>query len=115
MDGSGRLFKSADEGGRDIGSFEELIEAVQEWFGYDQLERSPFPSGEPTTEAAKKWFEQRLKVEVKGTNRFELSCPGCDRRIEAQTNCLHTLPMFDYEYWRFCPTCSTALDDDSEE
>ena len=112
---AGPFLKSPEEGGRTIGSVDELIEAVLEWWAYDRMEQSPFPSDEPPPEAARKWFEVRLGLTVKGPNLFEWSCPGCRERIEVETNYLHTCYMFDYEYWQFCPTCSKALNGAEDE
>ena len=104
-----------DEGGRDVATFEELIAAVQEWFTYDRMEESPFPSKEPPVEAARRWYQERLRLTVEGRNRFKMACPGCGEQVEFETNGLHTKPMFDYAFWEYCPTCSTALDDDEDE
>ena len=110
-----RKFASEEDGGRDVGSFDELLEAIQEWFTYDQMEESPFPSKEPPLDAARRWFQERLRLSVEGTNRFRMTCPGCSAEVAFETNFLHTRPMFDYEYWQFCPTCSAALEDDGDD
>ncbi|MCH8283046.1 MAG: hypothetical protein IIC20_00525, partial [Chloroflexi bacterium] len=44
---AGPFLKSPEEGGRTIGSVDELIEAVLEWWAYDRMNESPFPSAEP--------------------------------------------------------------------
>ena len=92
-----------------ITTLNELVEAVQAWFGYDKLETSPFPSGEPPAEAALRWYRDRLALEVVGPNRFEMTCPGCQSRIAFAADDLYTCEMFDYVYWRFCPDCSTVV------
>ncbi len=107
---AGPFLKSPEEGGRTISSIDELVGAVLEWWGYDQMKGSPFPSDEPPPQAARKWFEGRLGLTVKAPNLFEWSCPGCRERIEVETNYLHTCHLFDYEYWQFCPRCSAELD-----
>ncbi len=109
---TGRFLKSEAEGGRTIGSMDELVRAVLQHFGYDGMRESPFPSQEPPPQAARKWFDEHLKLRVKGPNRFEWTCPGCQTRLNVETNYLHTCLMFDYEYWQFCPACSAALGDD---
>jgi hypothetical protein len=106
-----RFIKPAEQGGRDIASLDELVEAVLEHFQYDRKE-SPFPSQEAPPQATRKWYRDRLRLRVHGPNLFEWTCPGCGERVEVETNYLHTCLMFDYEYWQFCPRCADVLKDD---
>jgi hypothetical protein len=101
-----RYIKSPKQGGLDISSLEGLVKAVVSHFGYGTSKDSPFPSKEPPPVAVRKWYEERLKLKVLGANLFEWTCPGCNQRVQVETNYLHTCLLFDYEYWGFCPRCS---------
>ena len=106
---AGRFLKTKREGARRISGLDQLVNASVDWFAYDRLKRSPFPSQEPPPEAVWKWYNQHLELRIKGTNQFEWTCPGCQTRIEVETNYLHTCMMFDYVFWEFCPNCRLAL------
>jgi len=99
------FIKTPKQGGRDISSLEQLIKAVVAHFDYAKVEDSPFPSREPPSTAVRKWYEEHLHLKVLGKNRFEWTCPGCNQRVQVETNYLHTCLLFDYEYWGFCPRC----------
>ena len=92
-----------------ITTLDQLVQRVQEWFGYDRLEESPFPSGEHPEEATLFWYRDRLKLTVVGPNKFKMTCPGCQTPTVFVADDLHTCEMFDYSYWRFCATCSALL------
>ncbi len=110
---SRKFLKGKASGGRAIASAEALVEAVLQHFAYDKLEESPFPSQEPPPQAIRKWFDHHLRLKVLGPSRFEWTCPGCQARIQVETDYLHTCRMFDYEYWQFCPDCATILSNDN--
>ena len=95
-----------------IQSLEQLIDAWMRWFKYDTFEGSPYPSGELPIDAIRKWYVERLSLEVTGPNSFEWTCPGCQARLAVKCNFLHTREPYDYQFWEFCPKCSAATGGD---
>lgn len=106
---AGQFFRGAVEGGKEISTLAELEASMMEWFGYNQLDYSPFPSGEPPPEAVHKWYTEHLELIIMGPNRFEWTCPGCRSRVEVETDYLHACAMSDYVFWEFCPLCCVAM------
>ncbi len=92
-----------------ISDFHHLVEASMEWFKYNELASSPYPSGQDAREATEKWYREHLHLTVKGPNVFQWTCTGCGTLLEVETNFLHTCMLFDYVFWEFCPKCSQAL------